>query len=88
MSSSPTVRWVSARAGGAWSTVLTGRRPRPAGGPCGWRTPSERGSPAFDEFLRLLGDRIKLEGWARYRGGLDVKSATRSHRRGRAATPA
>ena len=41
---------------------------------------AERGSPAFDEFLGLMGDRIRLEGWTRYRGGLDVKS-TRSRDR-------
>lgn len=30
------------------------------------------GSPAFDEFLALLGDSIELRGWPRYRAGLDV----------------
>ena len=28
--------------------------------------------PAFDRFLALLGDRVKLKGWTKYRGGLDV----------------
>jgi hypothetical protein len=34
---------------------------------------AEHGSPAFEEFLDFLGDRIKLEGFQGYRGGLDVK---------------
>ncbi len=35
---------------------------------------SEAGSPAFEEFLDFLGERIKLKGWTFYKGGLDVKS--------------
>ena len=31
-------------------------------------------SESFDSFLRLLGDRVKLKGWTKFRGGLDVKS--------------
>ena len=31
-------------------------------------------SPAFYEFLDLLGTRIQLQGWTGYRGGLDVQS--------------
>lgn len=31
-------------------------------------------SPDFDEFLNFLGDRVKLEGFTKYAGGLDVKS--------------
>ena len=30
-------------------------------------------SPAFEKFLALLGDRILLQGWQGFRGGLDVK---------------
>jgi hypothetical protein len=33
----------------------------------------EHGSPAFEEFLDFLGDRVQLEGFQGYRGGLDVK---------------
>nr|XP_009857983.1 signal-induced proliferation-associated 1-like protein 1 isoform X3 [Ciona intestinalis] len=35
---------------------------------------NEHGSPAFDQFLELLGDKIKLSGFNRFRGGLDVKT--------------
>ena len=35
---------------------------------------AERGSKEFNDFLALLGDRIKLRGWDKYRGGLDTKS--------------
>ncbi|KAG8234166.1 hypothetical protein J437_LFUL013468, partial [Ladona fulva] len=31
------------------------------------------GSPEFDRFVGLLGDKIRLKGWDKYRGGLDVK---------------
>ena len=34
----------------------------------------EFGSPAFEEFLDFLGDRVELEGWDKYRAGLDVTS--------------
>ena len=34
------------------------------------------GSPAYEEFLAFLGDRITLQGWKQYRGGLDVTSNT------------
>ncbi|XP_055643647.1 GTPase-activating Rap/Ran-GAP domain-like protein 3 isoform X2 [Toxorhynchites rutilus septentrionalis] len=34
---------------------------------------NEYGSADFDEFLKLLGERIRLKDWERYRGGLDVK---------------
>eukprot|EP00736_Rhodelphis_marinus_P000730 Rmarinus@m.7452 len=30
-------------------------------------------SPEFHEFLKILGDRVKLKGWKGYAGGLDVK---------------
>lgn len=29
-------------------------------------------SKAFDDFLDLLGDRIRLKGFGKYRGGLDI----------------
>lgn len=35
---------------------------------------NEFGSPALVEFLDLLGDRIQLKGFDKFRGGLDVKS--------------
>ena len=31
-------------------------------------------SEDFEHFLELLGERIELKGWQKYRGGLDVKS--------------
>lgn len=31
-------------------------------------------SPAFDEFLNHLGERIELNGWTKFAGGLDTKS--------------
>lgn len=34
---------------------------------------TEHGSEEFEEFLQLLGQRITLRGWERFRGGLDVK---------------
>lgn len=33
----------------------------------------EMGSDSFDEFLAVIGEKIRLGGWERYRGGLDVK---------------
>ena len=35
---------------------------------------TESGSPAFDEFCGLMGERMELLGWEHYRGGLDNKS--------------
>jgi len=35
---------------------------------------AEFASPEFDEFLDLIGSRVQLKGFERYRGGLDVKS--------------
>ncbi len=40
---------------------------------------AEEGSPAFEEFLACLGDKIRLKGWHGYRGGLDTDS-THPHR--------
>ncbi|XP_049821518.1 GTPase-activating Rap/Ran-GAP domain-like protein 3 isoform X2 [Aethina tumida] len=34
---------------------------------------NEYGSKNFDQFLTLLGDKIRLKGWDKYRGGLDIK---------------
>lgn len=31
-------------------------------------------TPAFDEFLELLGDKVELQGWEGYNGGLDTSS--------------
>jgi hypothetical protein len=36
-------------------------------------TVTEAGSPEFNRFISLLGDKIRLKGWDKYRGGLDVK---------------
>lgn len=44
---------------------------------------NELSTPAFDEFIEMLGDRIKLNGWRGYRAGLDTASASvASARRG------
>ena len=43
-----------------------------------WRMVSEFGSPAFDEFLDCIGQRVSLQGFTGYRGGLDCKSKSRS----------
>lgn len=37
---------------------------------------NERPSADFEEFLDFLGDRIPLQGWSKYTGGLDVKSGS------------
>ncbi|GBP98513.1 hypothetical protein EVAR_98349_1 [Eumeta japonica] len=34
---------------------------------------NERGDEKWDRFLSLLGDKVRLRGWNRFRGGLDVK---------------
>ncbi|XP_034948149.1 GTPase-activating Rap/Ran-GAP domain-like protein 3 isoform X2 [Chelonus insularis] len=34
---------------------------------------NEKTSPEFERFLEILGERIRLKGWDKYRGGLDVK---------------
>lgn len=36
-------------------------------------THTEFGSENFEEFLDVLGEKIRLKGWERFRGGLDVK---------------
>lgn len=33
---------------------------------------NERGSDSFNTFLNLMGTRVRLKGWEKYRGGLDV----------------
>ncbi|ELT98588.1 hypothetical protein CAPTEDRAFT_146981 [Capitella teleta] len=35
---------------------------------------NEHGSPAFDEFLDCIGERVPLKGFEKYRGGLDCKT--------------
>lgn len=32
----------------------------------------EKGSPAFEEFLEWLGQKVTLKGWTKYSGGLDT----------------
>lgn len=34
---------------------------------------SENGNDEFNAFISLLGDKIRLKGWDKYRGGLDTK---------------
>ncbi|CAN8019583.1 unnamed protein product, partial [Ixodes persulcatus] len=34
---------------------------------------NELGSREFDRFVNLLGEKVRLKGWDKYRGGLDVK---------------
>ena len=36
----------------------------------------EHGTPAFEEFLEFLGNKMELKGWTKFAGGLDVKSDT------------
>jgi len=40
---------------------------------------AEKGSAEFEEFLNFLGEKIALQGWAEYNGGLDVKSTYSPH---------
>ena len=35
---------------------------------------TENGSPEFESFLNLLGERVRLKDFPNYRGGLDNKS--------------
>uniref|UniRef100_A0A0N5D913 Rap-GAP domain-containing protein n=1 Tax=Thelazia callipaeda TaxID=103827 RepID=A0A0N5D913_THECL len=37
---------------------------------------NEKGSPAFEEFLDFLGQRVRLKGFDQYKGGLDVRGDT------------
>jgi len=37
---------------------------------------NEETSPEFEEFLDFIGDRVKLDNWKNFRGGLDVRSGT------------
>ncbi|OZC05198.1 hypothetical protein X798_07817 [Onchocerca flexuosa] len=37
---------------------------------------NENGSPAFEEFLDFLGQRVRLKGFDQYKGGLDVRGDT------------
>lgn len=34
---------------------------------------AEEASQDFEDFLDVLGERVRLKGWDRFRGGLDVK---------------
>eukprot|EP01114_Cavostelium_apophysatum_P020821 TRINITY_DN7085_c0_g1_i1.p1 TRINITY_DN7085_c0_g1~~TRINITY_DN7085_c0_g1_i1.p1 ORF type:complete len:1111 (-),score=277.32 TRINITY_DN7085_c0_g1_i1:60-3392(-) len=41
---------------------------------------NERSSPDFDQFLRIIGERVVLEGFGGYRGGLDTRfNSTGTH---------
>lgn len=46
---------------------------------------NESSGPAFEEFLDLLGERVRLKGWEKYRAQLDNKSERKTHTH--AATP-
>ena len=35
---------------------------------------TEHAGPAFEEFLQCIGEKVKLQGFDKYRGGLDCKS--------------
>ncbi len=35
---------------------------------------NEAAGPALEEFLQLLGDRVRLKGFSKYRAQLDIKS--------------
>lgn len=35
---------------------------------------NEHGSPEFEKFINLIGDKIRLKGWKKYKGGLDTTS--------------
>lgn len=35
---------------------------------------NEMAGPAFEEFLQLLGDKVRLKGFSKYRAQLDTKS--------------
>jgi hypothetical protein len=35
---------------------------------------SDKPTPDFEEFQNFLGQKIKLQGWDKYKGGLDTKS--------------
>ncbi|KAL6048501.1 GTPase-activating Rap/Ran-GAP domain-like protein 3 [Balamuthia mandrillaris] len=37
---------------------------------------NRQGSPHWEEFLRFLGEEVKLEGWKKFAGGLDVRRNT------------
>ncbi|ETN80860.1 Rap/ran-GAP [Necator americanus] len=37
---------------------------------------NEHSSPAFDEFLDFIGQRVRLKGWDQYKGGLDTRGDT------------
>ncbi len=39
---------------------------------------NESTGPVFDEFLDLLGERVRLKGWEKYRAQLDTKSETKN----------
>jgi hypothetical protein len=36
--------------------------------------PAERGSADYETFLQLLGNRVRLQGWEKFAGGLNVKN--------------
>ncbi|KAF2076383.1 hypothetical protein CYY_002288 [Polysphondylium violaceum] len=37
---------------------------------------ADQTSEAFQEFLKVLGEKVPLQGWLKYRGGLDIKENT------------
>ena len=37
----------------------------------------EEGTEEFEDFIHLLGDRIRLKNWDKYKAGLDTKSRSK-----------
>lgn len=40
---------------------------------------NETAGPALEEFLQLLGDKVRLKGFTKYRAQLDTKSKNQEH---------
>lgn len=40
---------------------------------------NEKAGPALEEFLQLLGDKVRLKGFTKYRAQLDTKSKNQQH---------
>lgn len=49
---------------------------------------NESSGPAFEDFLDLLGERVRLKGWEKYRAQLDNKSELNTHSAPRSIVPA
>ena len=40
---------------------------------------AKEGSPAYNEFLEFLGEKVRLKGWNKYSGGLDIEGKTKKN---------